>query len=139
MKSRLRSLLEHLANAAKAAEGDALKINLTQTQAAVLAAACAVGRRLGVTGIADTLGLSQPHTTMTLQKLEDFGLIHRVIRDGDKLQSIVLTRAGVEVLAQVEAAENYVEDSVLGALDAETREAFVRAVVDACQGVGPED
>lgn len=139
MKSRLRSLLEHLATLAEAAEGEAIGIGLTQTQAAVLAAACAVGRRQGVTGIAETLGLSQAHTTTTLQKLEEFGLIHRVVRDGDKTQSILLTRVGSEVLSRVEASEVFVESMVLEALSEDRRCELVRALVDACEGVGPED
>lgn len=139
MKSRLRSLLEHLATLALDAEGAAVGISITQTQAAVLAAAFAVGRRQGVGGIAETLSISQSHATTTLQKLEDMGLIHRVVRDGEKLQSILLTRAGSDVLLRVEDAESFVEDSVLSALDETSREAFVRALVDACQGVGPEE
>lgn len=129
MKSRLRSLLEHLAAKAAEAEGNAVDIEITQTQAAVLEASLAVGRRQGVGGIAENLGISQPHATTTLQKLEDMGLIHRVIRDGDKLQSILLTRLGTQVLSQVEDAEAYVEDEVLAPLEKDEREAFIKSLL----------
>lgn len=117
MKSSLRNLLEVLGKRVALAEHEAVPDErLTPSIAAVLAAIVHVGRREGIGGIARLLEVQQSYATRAVQQLEELGFVHRVIRDGSQLHSILLTMEGAEAVARLNAVDGYVETSVLGAL-----------------------
>lgn len=127
MKTSFRIVLERLVGRATEAESEAMPIEgITPTYAAVLAAIVKVGRREGISGIARLLEMTQSGTTWNVQQLEKMGLVHRIVREGSKVHSILLTQEGAAVLAHLDSAEGYVHESVLCGLDGAERETLLQ-------------
>jgi DNA-binding MarR family transcriptional regulator len=122
VKSRLQSLLGAVMVRADAAEREALSDDrLSDSLAAVLAAIMHVGRREGISGIARLLEVERSYVTKAVVKLEQLGYVHTVLRDGSSIRSVLVTIEGIGLMTRVNALDQYVDDSVLGALSVEER------------------
>lgn len=122
--SRLRSLAELLLSKALVAEQEAIPMDgITPTHAALLAAVVRVGRRGGISAIARLTSLKQSTVTWNIQKLEELGLVHRVVREGSRIHSILVTQEGAAVLAHFNAVDAYVENAVLSGLGSDEERA----------------
>lgn len=121
-RSHLRAVLEALALNAKRAEQEALPLDgITPTHVAILGAVVHVGRKEGVTGIAEMLGLSQSTATWHVQRLENMGLLMRIVPEETSVHSILVTPEGAAVIERAMAAEQYVQEQTLSALPTEER------------------
>lgn len=115
--SRLRHLAEQLLSRVIIAEQEAIPMDgITPTHTAMLTAVIKVGRRGGISAIARLTGLSQSTVTWNVQRLEEMGLVHRIIKDGSRIHSIVATQEGAAVLSHFRAVDAYVESAVLSGL-----------------------
>jgi DNA-binding MarR family transcriptional regulator len=73
--------------------------------------------------LCETLMLDANNCVLLLNELEDAGWTQRTRDPGDRRRHVVeITPTGREALARARAAQNTLEDEVLGALDPEERE-----------------
>ncbi|HEX3510894.1 MAG TPA: MarR family winged helix-turn-helix transcriptional regulator [Solirubrobacteraceae bacterium] len=88
--------------------------------------------------LADAFCMDANNVVLLLNELEELGYVRRLRDPGDRRRHLVqLTPEGRSALSATERAQAKLEDSVLGALDAEERRTLLALLARALRGVEP--